>query len=352
MMGIVSFIVEAADQGLETVATSQFAAVAEVSGTVVVGAATLAMIVLFINMAWQIRPMDGRELLVLSFKIGLINTFAFNWANFNFVSGHIIDGLDELAGSLIGSATGDDGAGPEYFAARFDLQLDRLAEYGNSATSHMGAVSKAVMGVFFMALLAVVGGAAGAVLVLAKMMMTFLIGIAPIMILCSMFSVTKDYFHRWLSSLVSFALYSVVMAGIFSMVFGLVSQLVGQIGSPDSVKQVGATLPFLAVVILSLVMVVAIPFIVPMISGNLHAGWAAAAVGGSVRRIMPQSRPQQSGQVPSNTKSYISRRLNAGADATRSSTSATDPRPTTGTGAKVQRMLDRAERLGGDTQKR
>lgn len=32
MMGIVSFIVEAADQGLETVATSQFAAVAEVSG--------------------------------------------------------------------------------------------------------------------------------------------------------------------------------------------------------------------------------------------------------------------------------------------------------------------------------
>lgn len=239
-MGIVSFIVEAADQGLETVATSQFAAVAEVSGTVIVGAATLAMIVLFINMAWQIRPMDGRELLVLSLKIGLINTFAFNWANFNFVSGHIIDGLDELAGSLIGSATGDDGAGPEYFAARFDLQLDRLAEYGNSATSHMGAVSKAVMGVFFMALLAVVGGAAGAVLVLAKMMMTFLIGIAPIMILCSMFPVTKDYFHRWLSSLASFALYPVVMAGIFSMVFGLVGLLVSQIGSADlSNKSVG-----------------------------------------------------------------------------------------------------------------
>ena len=351
-MGIVSFIVEAADQGLETVATSQFAAVAEVSGTVVVGAATLAMIVLFINMAWQIRPMDGRELLVLSLKIGLINTFAFNWANFNFVSGHIIDGLDELAGSLIGSASGDDGAGPEYFAARFDLQLDRLAEYGNSATSHMGAVSKAVMGVFFMALLAVIGGAAGAVLVLAKMMMTFLIGIAPIMILCSMFPVTKDYFHRWLSSLASFALYPVVMAGIFSMVFGLVGLLVSQIGSADSVEQVGGTIPFLAVVILSLAMVVAIPFIVPMISGNLQAGWAAAAVGGSMRRMMPQSRPQQSNRASSNATSDTSRRLNAGADATRSSNSATDPRPSTGTGAKMQRMMDRAERLSEDAKKK
>lgn len=351
-MGIVSFIVEAADQGLETVATSQFAAVAEVSGTVVVGAATLAMIALFINMAWQIRPMDGRELLVLSLKIGLINTFAFNWANFNFVSGHIIDGLDELAGSLIGSATGDDGAGPEYFAARFDLQLDRLAEYGNSATSHMGAVSKAVMGVFFMALLAVVGGAAGAVLVLAKMMMTFLIGIAPIMVLCSMFPVTKDYFHRWLSSLASFALYPVVMAGIFSMVFGLVGLLVSQIGSADSVEQVGGTIPFLAVVILSLAMVIAIPFIVPMISGNLQAGWAAAAVGGSMRRMMPQSRPQQSNRASSNATSDTSRRLNAGADTTRSSNSAADHRPSTGTGAKMQRMMDRAERLSEDAKKK
>jgi type IV secretion system protein VirB6 len=351
-MGIVNFIVSAADEGLEKVATSQFAAVAEVSGTIVVGAATLAMIVLFINMAWQIRPMDGKELLVLSFKIALINTFAFNWANFNFVSGHIIDGLDELAGRLVGSAIGVDLAGPRYFALRFDLQLDRLAEYGNSATSHMGAVSKAVMGVFFMALLAVVGGAAGAVLVLAKMMMTFLIGIAPIMILCSMFPVTKDYFHRWLSSLASFALYPVVMAGIFSMVFGLVGLLVSQIGSADSVEQVGGTIPFLAVVILSLAMVIAIPFIVPMISGNLQAGWAAAAVGGSMRRMMPQSRPQQSNRASSNATSDTSRRLNAGADATRSSNSATDPRPSTGTGAKMQRMMDRAERLSEDAKKK
>ena len=123
--------------------------------------------------------------------------------------------------------------------------------------------------------MAVVGGAAGAVLVLAKMMMTFLIGIAPIMILCSMFPVTKDYCHRWLTLMASFALYPVVMAGIFSMVFGLVGLLVSQIRSADSVEQVGGVIPFLALVILSLAMVIAIPFIVPMISGNLQASRAA-----------------------------------------------------------------------------
>ncbi|MBQ4808550.1 type IV secretion system protein [Phaeobacter sp. HS012] len=345
MMGIVSFIVEAADQGLETVATSQFSAISEVFGTVIVGAATVAVIALFINMAWQVRPMDGREMLILLFKIGLIDAFALNWANFNFVSGSLIDGLDRLAGSLVGSVTGEEGAGPEYFAARFDLQLDRLAEYGNSATSHMGAVSKAVMGVFFMALLAVVGGAAGAVLVLAKLMTTFLIGIAPVMILCSMFSVTQDYFHRWLSSLASFALYPVVVAGIFSMVFGLVGLLVSEIGAADSIEQVGATIPFLAVVMLSLAMVMAIPFIVPMISGNLQAGWAASAVGGVARRLTLQHRLQQPNRPSSNTTSHTNRRLNTGSEAPQPRTPAKDARPSTATGEKVQRMKDRADRL-------
>ncbi|WP_196774335.1 hypothetical protein [Rhodovulum sp. MB263] len=61
MMGIVTFIVEAADKGLDAVATSQFAAVAEVSGTIIMGAATVAIIALFINMAWQIRPWTGER---------------------------------------------------------------------------------------------------------------------------------------------------------------------------------------------------------------------------------------------------------------------------------------------------
>ena len=129
------------------------------------------------------------------------------------------------------------------------------------------------------------------------------------------------------------------------MVFGLVTLLVSELGSVDTAKQAGNMVPFLGVVILSLVMVVAIPFIVPMISGNIQAGWAAAAVGGGARRMMPQPRPQLSSLSSLNATSDTSRKMNAGADPVRSSTSATDPRPASGTGAKMQRMMDRAERL-------
>lgn len=340
-MGIVTFIVEAADKGLDTVATSQFAAVAELSGTIIMGAATVAIIALFINMAWQIRPMDGREMLVLLFKISLIKAFALNWANFNFVSQHLIDGLDELAGSLIGSATGEDAVGAAYFAARFDLQMDRLAEYGNEAASHMSRVSKALMGVFFMALIALVGGLAGAVLVLAKMMITLLIGLAPVMILCSMFDVTKDYFHRWISSLASFALYPVVIAGVFSMVFGLVTLLVSDLGSVDSAKKAGEMVPFLGVVILSLIMVAAVPFIVPMISGNLQAGWAASIVSAKIEKMMPQNRSRSAPQLGTQVASQMKR----GPEEGPATTSHDHSRHYQGTGAKLQRTIERSERL-------
>ncbi|WP_225972909.1 type IV secretion system protein [Paracoccus jeotgali] len=337
-MGIVTFIVDAADKGLDSVATSQFAAVAEISGTIIMGAATVAIIALFINMAWQIRPMDGREMLVLLFKISLIKAFALNWANFNFVSGHLIDGLDELAGKLVGSATGEDAVGSAYFAARFDLQMDRLAEYGNEAASHMSRVSKALMGVFFMALIALVGGLAGAVLVLAKMMITLLIGLGPVMILCSMFEVTKDYFHRWISSLASFALYPVVIAGVFSMVFGLVTLLISDLGAADNADKAGKMVPFLGVVILSLVMVVAIPFIVPMISGNLQSGWAASIVAyGSQRTLRPRSAQRQL-HPHSTTKTNDNAKQSATSQATTSQSS-------TSTGAKLQRRIERADRL-------
>ncbi|MBU2961980.1 type IV secretion system protein, partial [Citreicella sp. C3M06] len=206
-------------------------------------------------------------------------------------------------------------------------------------------VSKALMGVFFMALIALVGGLAGAVLVLAKMMITLLIGLAPVMILCSMFDVTKDYFHRWVSSLASFALYPVVIAGVFSMVFGLVTLLVNDLGTVDTADKAGKMVPFLGVVILSLVMIVAIPFIVPMVSGNLQAGWAAAVIGGNIKKGLPLrtspglSGPNTHGSRPASIKQ------NTSSEHSQGSSPQSGAAPSPSTGAKMQRMMERSERL-------
>ncbi len=159
-MGIVTFLVDAADQGLDSVAESQFAAISSGIGTAIMLAATVAIVLLFINMAFQFRPMDGTELIPLLIKIGLINAFAFNWVNFNYVSSFITDGLDNIAGLLIGSITGDTGSGSAYFAERFDQLINELADYANEIGANLNWMAGAMMSVLLTALLSVVGGLA------------------------------------------------------------------------------------------------------------------------------------------------------------------------------------------------
>ena len=154
-MGTVSFIVDAADSALGSIAETQFGYIVSGLGTSVMLAATVALIVLFINMVLQIRPMDGGEVMVLLFKVGLIITFALNWARFDLVSGYIIDGLDNIAGLIIGSITGETGAGAAFFAERFDQMAIDLADHANVMGESMHWVGGAMMSVFMAVILAV-----------------------------------------------------------------------------------------------------------------------------------------------------------------------------------------------------
>jgi len=339
-MGIVSFIVDAADQGLETVAASQFAAVAGGLGTAIVIAATFAMIMLFINIALQIKPMVASEVYPLLFKIALINAFAFNWVNFNYVSGQIFDGLDNVAGMLIGSITGDSGSGAGYFADRFDQMIDDLADYANEIGSNLNWMTGAVLSVVLTVLLSVLGGAAALVLVLAKMVVTLLIGIAPAMIMMSLFRITHDYFQRWLAALVSWSFYPVVIAGVFSVIFGLMRVMQSALGGAGNTTNIGAAIPFLALISLSLALIWFIPSIVRTLSGDINAGIAGSFSGGMGRSM---TRLPQSGNRPKSE--VIHRNMERGNSPTSEATPRTSDLQSTGTGAKLLRMKERADRL-------
>jgi hypothetical protein len=78
-----------------------------------------------------------------------------------------------------------------------------------------------------------------------------MIGIAPIMIALSLFDVSKDYFHRWLSSTVSYALYPLVIAGVFSTVVGMSRSLMTELGDPSGASNIGALVPFFMMMFLA-----------------------------------------------------------------------------------------------------
>ncbi len=287
-MGVVSWMVGTADAFLADAAESQFGAVAGNIGAIVLLMVTLSAIGLFINMAFQYRSMDGASFFWYLMKLMLVGLFAFNWVQFNAVANAVIGGLDYVAGALI-SSVGGGGAGATYFASEFDFLIEKFSQYLNAIGSNLNWMTGAILGGIGLVLLSLLGFMTGIVLIFAKMMLTLMLGLAPVMIALSLFEATKDFFHRWVSTTVSYAFYPVVIAAMFSTVVGMANALLAQLGDPGSATNIGSLIPFFVMVFLAKGFVAATPLIVRGLSGNFMVvagpnvfGGAAAVVRGAV----------------------------------------------------------------------
>ena len=280
-MSVVTYFVETSQGYLNSAAETQFGAVAATVGTILVLGTTLVVVLVCINMIYQYRAMDGRTAFWLAIKVGLIGVFATNWLQFNAFSAAILSGIDSIAGSLVASVGGGTPGPSGTFAEEFDRLIAELGEYLNAAGSELNWMAGALLDVLGVLLLSILGGLAAFILVASRLMIALLIGIAPVMIFLTLFEVTTDYFARWLSALVSFALYPIVIAGVFATITGVSSSLIGELGDPESASNIGALLPFFMMVLMAKGFIIATPFIVRAVSGNIMMPALSAGIGGA-----------------------------------------------------------------------
>lgn len=340
-MGVVSWMVGSADGFLASASESQFGSVAESIGTITLLMVTLSLITLCINMAFQYRSMDGSQFFWYLIKLLLIGLFAFNWAEFNAVATAVIGGLEFVAGALI-SSIGGSGGSSAHFAAEFDELISEFSEYLNAIGSNLSWMTGAILGGLGLILLSLLGFLTGIVLIFGKMMLALMLGLAPLMITLSLFDTTKDYFHRWVSTTVSYAFYPVVIAAMFSTVIGMANSLLAELGDPSSATNIGALVPFFVMVFLAKGFVAATPIIVRGLSGNfmLLAGPAVAAGAAGLARGLAGSRSVESRARMGNlTGPELAGRAIAQTPATLRTAS-------TNAGSQITRIAERARRLG------
>lgn len=280
-MSVVTYFVETSQGYLDSAAETQFGAVAATVGTLLVLAATLVVILVCANMIYQYRAMDGRTAFWLAAKIGLIGVFATDWVEFNSLASAVLSGIDSIAGSLVASVGGGTPGPSGTFAEEFDRLIAELGDYLNAAGSELNWMAGAILDVLGVLLLSILGGLAAFILVASRLMIALLIGMAPIMIFLTLFEVTKDYFARWLSALISFSIYPVVVAGIFATITGVSSALIGELGDPETASNIGALIPFFMMVLMAKGFIVATPFIVRSISGNIMMPALSMGLGGA-----------------------------------------------------------------------
>ncbi len=356
-MSIVTFLVETADGFLQDSAESQFGAIASTVGSVMILAMTLLVTLVFINMALQVRSMDGRTAFWLAVKLTLVGLFSTNWAQFNSFSTAILTGIDSIAGSLVMSVGGGTPGPSGTFAESFDDIIGEFAEYLNGIGENMIWVAGGFMAVLGTFLLSLLGGLAAFFLIASRLMIALLIGLAPIMIFLTLFEVTKDYFARWLSALISFGMYPVFIAGIFATIIGVSQSVIDRLADADAIDRIGAVVPLLMMIMMAKGFLLATPFLVRAVSGNIVMPALSSGIGGvsdfGRGAVGSQMARNREGVGTASFGERVGLRTNealreVGANLlNRRNVGPGQTHDGAGAGARIQRVPDRAKRLQG-----
>lgn len=284
-MGVIEDFVSRAQGQLDDVAQSSFGAVLDGMGNLTAVMATLAVVMLGVNMVLQYRPMTASAIIVTFIKLIAIGSIGLVWGQFNMISSAVESGINSISANLLGQFGGSE-VPSNNLAAAMDTFIADFADKANQVMEPMGWMAGAIMSVVVFISMGSLAALAALLLIFGKVMVTIYLGIAPIFIALSMFEVTKDYFNRWLQGAVSYMLYplvtAVMLGGLIRIVMGYMDTL-----NTTMTESISDFIPFIACMVIMTVCTLCIPMIVSSLSGMImavtptQAALATAGVGGA-----------------------------------------------------------------------
>jgi type IV secretion system protein VirB6 len=267
-MGFIESIFSQIETFLTNVGASQFAAVAEAFGNTGSLVATLAVLLIIINMGVQAVPVDRVEALTLLFRITLVGLFMQSWPQFNNVMSALQNMFGGMEAAMLGAAF--ENSNITSFAKALDDLGKNMAAFANQTSGGlniMGAVINGIM-MLFIALFSAICALG---MIVSRLGLAVLIALAPLAILTTLLRVTGDYFSQWLSAVVTMLLFPVVLAGVFASVIAMGNATIAGLDS-ESTTTLGQVIPVLSVIVMGIVMVLIVPFLVGLITGNFQLG--------------------------------------------------------------------------------
>lgn len=76
-------------------------------------------------------------------------------------------------------------------------------------------------------------------------------------------------------------MYPIIVAGVFATITGVSRALLAELGDPEGASNIGALIPFFMMVLMAKGFIIATPFIVRSVSGNIMMPALSAGFGGS-----------------------------------------------------------------------
>lgn len=262
-MGTVTNILASIDASITSTGGHFFEASATALAPIAAIMMTIFVIVLGINMATGASDLSLRDTTQLIWRMVLVFTFGLSWANFSVIYLALSEGAGNLAMGFFDVASNgvsDPNAAMDGFAKNMADTVDAVSRSrGSIQRGAIGAAAYVFLSILMAAYVLVVG--------FAKIMIAFLLGVAPLAMVATIFDKTRNLFEAWLSAFVGYLMYPIAASAIITSIVK-----VGNDQFPDSMDgaTLGSILGFFVVVFVGIFALKAIPAAAGHITGQFH----------------------------------------------------------------------------------
>lgn len=281
-MALVQDILGRLDQTVQDVGERYFISTANALDPMLTIVTTLLIVLIGVQMALGVSRISMRDAWQLISRIVLVFIFARSWTNF----GVIYDALSTGAGSLALSFFNGDTPNPAAAMDQFAVQMSDVAD---GAARSFSSITRGVVAALLMMILSILMAAYILIVAFSKIMIAFLLGVAPLAMIATIFERTKTLFEAWLTAFVGYLLYPVAAASVIGAV---VSMAAAQFTPQADVENFSMAVGFLSVAFVGIFALLAIPTAAAHITGSFNlANFAPEALRVVGRTATLPSRP-------------------------------------------------------------
>lgn len=264
-MDLVSTMLGQLDTAILATGQTFFETTARSLGPLFTGFLTLLLVLVGINAALNVYRISMRDAVQLSMRIVLVLMFGRSWANFSTLYDAFSTASGNLALSFFG-VTGHGLAGGTAYQA-MDGFSDQMATTVDAVSEAQGSIMRGVISAMLYAVLALLMAAYILIVAFAKIMIAFLLGVAPLAILATIFEKSKNLFEAWLSALIGYLMYPIAAAAIIGTVITVADK---NFTAASEVDNIGAILGFLVMCFVGFFALRTIPQAVANITGQVN----------------------------------------------------------------------------------
>lgn len=278
-MGVITDILGFTSSVTQSLAETGFAAMAGTVGDVLSAGSAVLVAILGINIVAQIKPMTFASFFAFGIKLSLIGLFAQSWDHFGVIANILIEVPQNLGIRMLQLVQGG-GGGAGGLYAELDKIVAQATSYGDAIGDNAGWVFGAFAGVVVWVVAVIFSGIASFVIASATLLLTFLIIIAPIALLASLFKPTQSMFEMWTKTVMGYALMPWVAAGVVGITIAMIGQIVSTTPEAEAVTTLAQIFAFLVAFFICGGMLAQVPSLTIGLSGAIGLGAAGTGLVG------------------------------------------------------------------------